>query len=162
MYFAISYKRNLLTAVYGSLIPLIIGANLLKIASQILFLTLFVSDLTFGMVQIPSKIYLLWESSEPTCFEVQLSAFSMPFPMCMSFNLLCPISIERYIYIVHNRFYKRTVTKKLLAIVIISLIFHMGHDRRSFASKARYSKISKNLHHFISLFWNSTSNWCCF
>ena len=46
----------------------------------------------------------------------------MPFPMCMSFNLLCAISIERYIYIVHNRFYKRTVTKKLLAIVIISLI----------------------------------------
>ena len=114
--------RNLLTAVYGSLIPLTIGANLLKIASQILFLTLFVSDLPFGMVQIPSKIYLLWESSEPTCFEVQLSAFSMPFPMCMSFNLLCAISIERYIYIVHNRFYKRTVTKKLLAIAIISLI----------------------------------------
>ena len=43
-------------------------------------------------------------------------------PHVQSFNLLCAISIERYIYIVHNRFYKRTVTKKLLAIVIISLI----------------------------------------
>ena len=91
----------LLTAVYGSLMPLIIGANLLLIngliktkkkkftSSQILFLTLFVSDLTFGVVQIPTKIYLLWKSSEPTCFEVQLSAFSMSFPICMSFNLLC-------------------------------------------------------------------------
>ena len=126
--------RILLTTVYGSLIPLIIGANLLLIvgliktkrskftSSQILFSILFVSDLTFGVVQIPSKIYLLWKSSEPTCFEVQLSAFSMSFPICMSFNLLCVISIERYIYVVHNRFYTRTVTKKLLAIVIVCLI----------------------------------------
>ena len=126
--------RILLTAVYGSLIPLIIGANLLLIIgliktkrgkftlSQILFSTLFVSDLTFGVVQIPTKIYLLWKSSEPTCFEVQLSAFSMSFPLVMSFNLLCVISIERYIYVVHNGFYTRTVRKKLLAIVIVCSI----------------------------------------
>ena len=126
--------RILLTAVYGSLIPLIIGANLLLIigliktkrgkftSSQILFSTLFVSDLTFGVVQIPTKIYLLWKSSEPTCFEVQLSAFSMSFPLVMSFNLLCVISIERYIYVVHNGFYTRIVTKKFLAIVIVCLI----------------------------------------
>ena len=75
-------ERILLTAIYVSLIPLIIGANLLLIigiiktkrnrftSSQILFSTLFVSDLTFGVVQLPSKIYLLWKRSEPTCFEV--------------------------------------------------------------------------------------------
>ena len=126
--------RNLLTSVYVNLIPLIIGANLLLIigliktkrgkltSSQILFSTLFVSDLPFGVVQIPTKIYLLWKSSEPTCFEVQLSAFSMSFPLVMSFNLLCVISIERYIYVVHNGFYARTVRKKLLAIVIVCLI----------------------------------------
>ena len=126
--------RILLTAVYGSLIPLIIGANLLLIIgliktkrvkftlSQILFSTLFASDLTFGVVQIPTKIYLLWKTSEPTCFEVQLSAFSMSFPLVMSFNLLCVISIERYIYVVHNGFYTRTVRKKLLAIVIVCSI----------------------------------------
>ena len=126
--------RNLLTSIYVSLIPLIIGANLLLIigliktkkskftSSQILFSTLFVSDLTFGVVQIPTKIYLLWKSSEPTCFEVQLSAFSMSFPLVMSFNLLCVISIERYIYVVHNGFYTRTIRKKLLAIVIVCLI----------------------------------------
>ena len=96
--------RNLLTAVYGSLIPLIIGANLLLIigliktkrgkftSSQILFSTLFVSDLTFGVVQIPTKIYLLWKSSEPTCFEVQLSAFSMSFPMCSP--LICYVQFQ--------------------------------------------------------------------
>ena len=127
-------KRIQATAVYGSLIPLIIGANLLLIIgiikikgskftqSQILFSTLFVSDLTFGVVQIPSMIYFLWKSSEPTCFEVKLSVFSASFPMCMSFNMLCVISIERYIYVVHNGFYRRAVTKKLLAIVIICLI----------------------------------------
>ena len=80
------------------------------------------SDLTFGVVQIPSKIYLLWKSSEPTCFEVQLSAFSMPFPICISFNLLCIIAIERYVYVVYNGFYTKIVTKKLLAIVIVCLI----------------------------------------
>ena len=42
--------------------------------------------------------------------------------MCMSFNLLCVISIERYIYVVHNKFYTRNVTKKLLAIVTVCLI----------------------------------------
>ena len=40
----------------------------------------------------------------------------------MPFNLLCVISIERYIYVVHNGLYTRTVTKKLLAIVIVCLI----------------------------------------
>ena len=40
----------------------------------------------------------------------------------MSFNLLCAISIERYIYVAHNRFYTRIVSKKLLAIVIVCLI----------------------------------------
>ena len=46
----------------------------------------------------------------------------MSFPICMPFNLLCVISIERYIYVVHNGLYTRTVTKKLLAIVIVCLI----------------------------------------
>ena len=55
--------RILLTAVYGSLMPLIMGGNLLLIigliktkkkkftSSQILFSTLFVSDLTFGTIK---------------------------------------------------------------------------------------------------------------
>ena len=120
--------RILLTAVYGSLMPLIMGGTLLLIigliktkkkkftSSQILFSTLFVNDLTFGVVQIPSVIYLLWKSSQPTCFEVQLSAFCMPFPICISFNLLCIIAIERYVYVVYNGFYTKIVTNKLLAI----------------------------------------------
>ena len=46
----------------------------------------------------------------------------MPFPICISFNLLCIIAIERYIYVVYNGFYTKIVTKKLLAIVIVCLI----------------------------------------
>ena len=151
-------ERILLTAIYVSLIPLIIGANLLLIigiiktkrnrftSSQILFSTLFVSDLTFGVVQLPSKIYLLWKRSEPTCFEVQLSAFSMSFPLGMSFNLLCVISIERYIYVVHNRFYTRVVTKKLLAftigcLILISSIWSITDAQ--FRAKLEIVKIAK-------------------
>ena len=151
-------ERILLTAIYVSLIPLIIGANLLLIigiiktkrnrftSSQILFSTLFVSDLTFGVVHLPSKMYLLWKRSEPTCFEVQLSAFSMSFPLGMSFNLLCVISIERYIYVVHNRFYTRVVTKKLLAftigcLILISSIWSITDAQ--FRAKLEIVKIAK-------------------
>ena len=46
----------------------------------------------------------------------------MPFPICISFNLLCIIAIERYVYVVYNGFYTKIITNKLLAIVIVCLI----------------------------------------
>ena len=151
-------KNKVLTVIYASLIPLIIVANLLLIfgimktrrnklnSSQVLFLTLFVSDLTFGVVQIPSKIYLLWKTSEPTCFEIQLNSFSMTFPICMSGTLLCVISIDRYINIVHNRYYKRLVTKKSLTITIIlvTLIsFMWGTFDAQFTAESDTRKLAK-------------------
>ena len=123
-------RNILLTTIYGILIPSIICANLLLIfgitktkrnkftSSQIFFLTLFLNDLTFGVVQLPIQIYLLWKSRKPICLEVQLSAFSMAFPVCMSGNILCAISIDRYLTVVYNRFYKRIVTKKSLTVAI--------------------------------------------
>ena len=126
--------KTLLTVLYSCLIPLIICANLLLIfgiiktklnkftSSQILFLILFISDLTFGVVQLPVKIYLIWKSSAPTCFEVKLSAFSMSFPICISGIILCVISIDRYINIVHNRFYTRTVNKTFMITTIVCMI----------------------------------------
>ena len=70
-------KNITLTIIYGTLIPSIIGVNLLLIvgitktkrnkftSSQILFLTLFLNDLTFGVVQLPIQVYLLWKPREP-------------------------------------------------------------------------------------------------
>ena len=101
--------RPLLTGIYTSLIPLIIGANVLLItgitkikqnkfsSSQIFFLTLFLSDLSFGVVQIPYQIYLMWRSDDPTCLEIQLGIFSTTFPISMSGNVLFVITINRYI-----------------------------------------------------------------
>ena len=126
--------KTLLTVLYSCLIPLIICTNLLLIigiiktklnkltSSQMLFLILFISDLTFGVVQLPVKIYLIWKSSAPTCFEVKLSAFSTSFPICMSGIILCVISIDRYLNIVHNRFYTRTVNKTFMITIILCLI----------------------------------------
>ena len=126
-------RNELSTVIYAILIPLIISANMLLIiglikikrnqftSSQILFLTLFVSDLTFGVVQLPTQIYILWKSGDPTCFEIKLGAFSMAFSMCMSGNILCVISIDRYITIVHRKYYKKT-SKKTLAISIIFVV----------------------------------------
>ena len=62
--------KNVMTVIHASLIPVIISANFLSIfgiiktkrnaftSSQILFLTLFLSDLSYGAVQIPVQIYL--------------------------------------------------------------------------------------------------------
>ena len=123
-----------LTVLYSCLIPLIICANLLLIfgiikikrnkftSCQILFLILFLSDLTIGVVQLPFEIYRLWKTSDPTCFEAQLCTFSTLFPITMSVTLLCVILVDRYINIVFNEYYKRIVTKKSLPVTIIFTI----------------------------------------
>ena len=98
-----------ITILYSCLIPLIICANLLLIigiikikrnkftSCQILFLILFFSNLIIGVVQLAFLIYLLWKTSDVICFEAQLRAFSLSFPIIMSGTLLCAISIDRYI-----------------------------------------------------------------
>ena len=123
-----------LTVLYSCLIPLIICANLLLVigiikekrhkftSCQILFLMLFLSDLIIGVVQLPFLIYLLWKTSNLTCFEAQLRAFSTSFPIIMSGTLLCVISVDRYINVVCNKYYKRIVTKKSLPVAIIFTI----------------------------------------
>ena len=92
--------KNKLTEIYASLIPLITSVNLLLTfgiiktkrnkftSSQILFLVLFMSNLTFCVVQLLIQIYLLGKSSVPTCFEFQLSAFAIAFPTFMSGTIL--------------------------------------------------------------------------
>lgn len=114
----LSQEKNLknisVTAVYACLIPSIIMANLFSIigifktkknkyaSSRILFLALFLSDLTIGAIQLPLEIYLIWKSGSPTCLEIDLSQFVTIFPIAMSGNILCIIPINRYIHVVHS------------------------------------------------------------
>ena len=123
-----------LTILYSCLIPLIICANLLltigiyklkchKVTScQKLFLIFFFSDLIIGVVQLPFLIYLLWKTSDLTCFKAQLRALFVLFQIVMPGTLLCAISIDRYINVVSNQYYKRIVTKKSLQVAIIFMI----------------------------------------
>ena len=123
-----------LTSFDAIVIPLIIIANLLSmigiiktkrikyLPSQILFILLFLSDLTFGIVQIPLQIYLLWKKGEPTCLEIQIRAFSIIFPLCVSGTNLFIISVDRYIYVGHDSFYKRIVSNKILAVAIFLIL----------------------------------------
>ena len=109
------------------------------------------SDLTVGVVQIPSKIYLSWKSSAPTCFEIQLNSLPMTFPICMSGTLLCVISIDCYINIVHNRYYKIIITKKSLtitSILVILIFFIWGTFEAQFAAESNTKKLAKT---FIAL-----------
>ena len=92
-------------------------------SSQILFLALFMSDLTLGVVQLPIPIYLLQNSSVPTCFEFQLNAFTIAFPIFMSGIILLVISADRYIKVINSEYHKRTITNKSLKIIINLIIF---------------------------------------
>ena len=123
-------KDTLLAVIYVSIIPLIIGANLLLIvgiiktkrdkftSSQILFLTLFLSDLTAAVVQLPMLLYIGWKENS-TCLEILISFFEYVLPICLSFTILAAVSLDRYISVVHNRHHKRIVTNKSLAVTII-------------------------------------------
>ena len=134
----LSQEKNLenisVTTVYACLIPSIIMANLFSIfgiiktkkikyaSSQILFLALFLSDLTLGATQLPLEIYLIWKSGSPTCLEIDLSQFLTVFPIAMSGNILCIIPIDRYIHVVHSTRHEHMVTNKLLTVAIILMI----------------------------------------
>ena len=123
-------RTIIITVIHASLIPLIISANLLLIfgliktrrnnftPSQILFLTLFLSDLTFGLVQLPFQIYVNWNSSDPAYFEIIAGPYFFAFPICLSGTILSVISIDRYIIVVHNKYYRRIVTNKSLSVTI--------------------------------------------
>ena len=136
--FFLSREKNVenfvVTTIYSCLIPLIIGANLLLIvgiiktkknkftSSQILFLALFMSDMTLGVVQLPLEIYLIWKPVNPTCLEIDLSEFLIVFPISMSGNILCVIPIDRYIHVARSRQHERIVTNKILEITITIMV----------------------------------------
>ena len=81
-------------------------------SSQLILLTSFKTDLSFGGVQIPSKVYLSSISRDPTYFKVQLVEFSTPFPVCTLSNILCILLINCYITVVHDKFHERLLTNK--------------------------------------------------
>ena len=151
------------TIIYASLIPLIISANMLLIfgiiktkrqrftSSQILFLTLFSSDLTIGVVELPLNLYFKWRSSDRTCLEVQLGTFFRIFPICMSGTTLCVTSIDRYINVVHNEYHKRIVTNTSLTITIIlmALISTMWATFDALLKKEK--QLTKVAHFYIAL-----------
>ena len=152
-----------LFVIYASLIPLIVGANLLSIfgiiktkrrnftSSQILFLTLFLSDITIGAVQIPIQIYVKWGSSNPSCFQTQLNAFLRAFPVSMSGTILCVISVDRYINVVYNAFHKRIVTNKLLAIILILVALISAMWGTLDAQLKTETQVTKAAHFYIAL-----------
>ena len=124
------HVRILVTVLHAILVPLIVGANLVLIfgiiktkrnkftSSQILFLTLFLCDLTYGVVQIPVEIYLVWKIHYLSDLENEVSSFSIIYPTCISGTILSAIAIDRYIRVVHNKYYKIIITRKLLTVTI--------------------------------------------
>ena len=83
-----------------------------------MFLTLFLSDLTFGLVQLPFQIYLNLNFYEAAYFEIIAGSFFLALPICLPGTILSVISIDRYIIVVHNKYYRRIVTNKSLSVTV--------------------------------------------
>lgn len=124
-------ERLIFTIIYSVLIPLIIGANILSISgiikmkrnkfttSQILFIILCISDLSFGIIQLQYQIYLLRRYEKITCYQTIIQAFWVVFPIYISGTTLLLISIERYMNVVNKKYYKKIISNTTLAMAII-------------------------------------------
>ena len=128
-------ERLIFTIIYSVLIPLIIGANILSISgiiqtkrnkftkSQILFIILCLSDLSFGIIQLPYQIYLLWRYEKITCYQTTVQAFWFVFPIYVSGTTLLLISIERYMNVVKKKHYKKIIYNTTLTVAITLATF---------------------------------------
>ena len=56
-------------------------------------------------------------------FEVVVGTICVTYPICLSGILLCVISVDRYIRVVHKRYFQRIVTDKSLSVTITLAIF---------------------------------------
>ena len=123
-----------LTIIYPILIPMIICANVVLIIGivktkrirflplEVLFILLFLSDLTFGIVQLPLNIYLMWKKTDLTQLEIQVRSFWYTLPGLLSGTALVVISVVRYLYVVHNDFYKKIASKLTLTVSLMSVL----------------------------------------
>ena len=146
------------TVIYTILIPFIVSSNLLAIIGiiktkknkftvcQILFIVLFLSDLSFGAIQLPVQLHFIKKITDPTCLLTRIMAFLIVFPICMSGATLCLISIDRYLHVTQARYYKRIVTSKTLTLTIILLVavsFMFGLLHAIFLGKRDFVKVAK-------------------
>ena len=83
-----------------------------------MFLTLFLSDLIFGLVQLPFQIYVNLNFYDATYFEISAGSFFLALPICLPGTILSVISIDRYTIVAHNKYYRRIVTNKSLSVTI--------------------------------------------
>ena len=152
-------ERLIFTLIYSVLILLIIGANILSISgiikmkrnkfttSQILFIILCISDLSFGIIQLPYQIYLLRRYEKITCYQTIIQAFWVVFPIYISGTTLLLISIERYMNVVNKKYYKKIISNTTLAMAIIlevlistfwSLYFAFVHKKQNLRKLANF------------------------
>ena len=146
------------TIIYAILIPFIVSSNLLAIigiiktkrnkftVSQILFIVLFLSDLSLGAIQLPVQLYFIKKITDPACLLTRIMAFFIIFPVCMSGATLFIISIDRYMHVTQARYYKRIVTSKTLTLTIILLVavsFMFGLLHAIFFGKRDFVNVAK-------------------
>ena len=151
------HVRNLVTVLHACLVLLIVGANSVLIfgiiktkrnkftSSQILFLTLFSYDLTFGVVQIPVETHLLWKKHSNS--DNVVGSFSIIYQTCISGTILSAIGIDRYIRVVHYKYYKRIITNKSLTVtitltILIPIVFAIVVVRELMQSKIFFIAMS--------------------
>lgn len=82
--------------------------------SNKLFLFLCASDLSAGCILMPMQIYFIHITPDVSCLQTAVRAFWSSFPLLLSGNNILVISIDRYIMMSKNKFYRKYFTSKCI------------------------------------------------
>lgn len=101
------------------IIGLVQTKNKTMTRSNKLFIFLSVSDLSVGLVLMPLLLYHLQISPDISCLEVAVRAFWVTFPVILSGTHILLISVDRYLMIAMNNWYKKRFTDKVVLLLIV-------------------------------------------
>ena len=146
-----SYSINMVFVCFANLAVIVGLWNTRKkpmTRSTKLFFILSGSDLLIGFVLMPTKIYQIEVSPNVTCHEILFRDFWTVFPVVHSGLIILLVSIDRYLLIVKNVFYKKYFTDSVLFGCVI------GNASLSFAWGLWYVFVLKSVkRHQLAIFF---------
>jgi len=132
---------TILTTMYAVTMVAIIVSNLLLVVgisktmknnkltnSNKLFLFLCLSDLLTGCVLMPVQIYYIHLVPNITCVQAGVRAFWSSFPLILSGTNILVITLDRYLMMVKNHFYRKWFSGKYLLVnmVLLEICISLG------------------------------------
>jgi len=132
---------TILTTIYAVTMVAVVVFNLLLVVgisntrknnkltnSNKLFLFLCLSDLLTGSVVLPLQIYYIHLVPNVTCVQVGILEFWSSFPLILSGTHIVVITLDRYLMMVKNHFYRKWFSGKYLLVnmVLLEICISLG------------------------------------